>query len=687
MSQTSESYYIGDWLVEPMLQRVSAGGKIKKVEPQLMGVLEQLAANAGQVITKEQLMNTSWAGVVVTENVLTRAISSLRKTLEDDRSNPRYIETISKTGYRLIAAVTQNAAEQTEEIFTIKLRRKPALIAAGVILLIALGAFATRSIFPNSAVKAYHPLALANYSNTEYWPAISPDGKFVAYSWKGEADNNWDIYARLIGTENIIRITDNSSTDLRAQWSPDGNYIYYLRYENGGSTIYKKSILGEKEIRVMESPEYSSGNFDISPDERWVSFNDAVDQFSPLRVKLISLETNEAKWVTTPGKEFKRDIHPTFSPDGSRLAFIRERNAVSMQLWSFDLRTEHLEQLTTEHVSINGFDWSNGGSLIYGSDQSGLYKLWEVNLETQESTILPIGDYQMVMPRIAETGRMIYAKMADNVNIWSYDLEDKIAKRWRSTNDLNLNPSYSPDGEKVCFTTNKDGVFQLWVSKPDGSEAVPITSFTGEYLSTPRWSASSGSIIFRGFKDGQSDIFSVNARGGVPENLTKTVTEDHAPFVTHDNKIFYSVNNGGKWGVRRMNTDGSDDTSIMEENAYAAQLNKSETRLFYSKKGNLGLWVYNLNTEEERLLIAEFHPMNWGSFTVAENGLYYLNRETKSFEYFDFNSNQSTAIYKPRARIPRLGITLNLAPDSKRLLFTQIDENDADIMMLEELAN
>ena len=685
MSPVPESYYIGDWLVEPILQRVSKNGITKKVEPQLIDVLNQLAIRPGKVVTKEELMSTTWAGVVVTENVLTRAISSLRKLLEDDRTNPRYIETISKTGYRLIASVSSLKPRQSEETFTIKLKRKPVLVAAGVVLLVALGAFATRTIFPDTAVKAFHPLALANYSNTEYWPAISPDGRFVAYSWKGEADNNWDIYARLIGTETILRVTDNSSTDLRARWSPDGNYIYYLRYEDGGSTIYKKSVLGEEEIRIVRSPEFSRGDFDVSLDEKWISFNDAEVEFAPFRIKLISLETGDEKWITAPTKEFKGDLHPRFSPDGTQLAFIRERNSVSMQLWSFDLRSEKLEQLTSEHVSINGYDWSNGGTLIYASDRTGLYKLWEVNTSSKESKILPVADYQMVMPRMAQNDRMIYAKMADNVNIWSYDLDRNTAKRWRSTNDLNLNPSYAPSGDKVCFTTNKDGKFQLWVSKIDGSEAVPITSFSGQYLSNPRWSTDNEFIVFQGYQNGQADIYSVNARGGVPENLTESEEDDHAPYISSENLIYYSANNDGKWGIKRMNLDGSGKTYVSEDNAYAAQLNQESTKMYYCKKGKMGLWEYDFLDEEEELLIKEFHPMFWGAVAVASNGLYYLNEKNKSFEYLDFDSRQITSVYKPRARIPRLGITLNLAPNSNRFLFTQIDANDADIMILEEL--
>ena len=213
-----------------------------------MAVLQQLALSPGQVVTKEDLRKTVWVDVIVTENVLTRAISSLRKLLEDDRIEPTYIETISKTGYRLIARVRSNKpAKNNAETITIKLSRKPVVITVGVIILIALGAFATRRIFlPITSLNVYHPNAIASYSNSEYWPAISPDGRFVAYAWKGESDNNWDIYAKQIGTETIVRITESTSTELRARWSPDGSYVYYLRYENGGNTIYKKPLLEEK---------------------------------------------------------------------------------------------------------------------------------------------------------------------------------------------------------------------------------------------------------------------------------------------------------------------------------------------------------------------------------------------------------------------------------------------------------
>lgn len=684
ISSNAESYYIGDWLIEPRLHRLSRNGQIKRIEPQLMAVLQQLASRPNQVMTKEKLMETVWSGVIVTENVLTRAISSLRKELEDDRHNPKYIETISKTGYRLIAAVKGAEQPKDDRSFTIKLRKRPVILLSGITLLIVLGAFATRGLQPKPSQKAYQPSAIANYSNTEYWPAISPDGRFVAYAWKGESNDNWDIYAKLIGTENTIRITDNPATDLKAEWSEDGNYIYYLRYEDGGSTIYKKSILGEEEVRVLKSPQYSFGDFDVSPDEKWVSFNGREDQSSPLRIKLISLETGEEKWLTAPEMGFNGDFHPTFSPNGNQLAFVREKNSVSMHLWIFDLLSNELEQITTEHLSINGFDWSNdGNALYYGTNKSGLYKLWEVDLLTKQSRVMPIGDEQLVMPRVAKSGRMVYAKLQDNVNIWSYHLDSKTAKAWRATNDLNLNPSPSPDGSKVCFTTVKDGKFQIWTSNTDGKEAVPITNFIGNYLSNPRWSPDGKYIIFQGFVEGQTDIYKVNALGGIPQNLTNSIADDHTPFYSNNGEIYFSSNQSGEWGIWKMEADGADQIQLVGDNAYAPQVNTDETTLFYSKKEQIGLFAYDLAKQEERRVLELFHPVYWGAFVVAEKGIYYLNAKDGQFDYFDFATQRSNLIYKPTARIPRMGIILNFFPAQQKILFTQIDHGDADIMLLE----
>jgi adenylate cyclase len=105
----AREFQVGEWLVEPDLNRISRAGKIIPVEPKVLEVLICLAQHPGEVLSKEQIVKTVWAGVYVSEGILSYSISELRKAFSDDAKNPGIIETIPRKGYRLIAAVSKLA--------------------------------------------------------------------------------------------------------------------------------------------------------------------------------------------------------------------------------------------------------------------------------------------------------------------------------------------------------------------------------------------------------------------------------------------------------------------------------------------------------------------------------------------------------------------------------------------------
>lgn len=100
-------FQVADWHIEPSLGRISRGDQSIKVEPKVMAVLECLANEAGNVISREQLEATVWAGQIVGYDSLASTIIKLRKAFSDDSKNPSIIETVPKRGYRLIATVAQ----------------------------------------------------------------------------------------------------------------------------------------------------------------------------------------------------------------------------------------------------------------------------------------------------------------------------------------------------------------------------------------------------------------------------------------------------------------------------------------------------------------------------------------------------------------------------------------------------
>ncbi len=107
---SSTSFTVGDWLVDPSAGQIARGGRVVKLEPKVMEVLSYLAQRQGELVTREDLEREVWKGALVGYDSITTAVIKLRKALNDDARQPRYIATIPKRGYRLIAAVQAHAA-------------------------------------------------------------------------------------------------------------------------------------------------------------------------------------------------------------------------------------------------------------------------------------------------------------------------------------------------------------------------------------------------------------------------------------------------------------------------------------------------------------------------------------------------------------------------------------------------
>lgn len=104
-------FQLGEWSVDPDSGHLQGKDVELKLEPKVMKVLVLLAQNPGKVVSREELEARVWAGMVVGYDAVSGSIIKLRKALGDDSHHPRYIETVSKKGYRLIAPLSQVGTE------------------------------------------------------------------------------------------------------------------------------------------------------------------------------------------------------------------------------------------------------------------------------------------------------------------------------------------------------------------------------------------------------------------------------------------------------------------------------------------------------------------------------------------------------------------------------------------------
>ena len=138
---------VGNWMVEPALNQLSAAGKTVKLEPKTMAALIYLANRPGQVVSREALLSALWPGIVVGDDSLTQVVIKLRKALGDDPDEPVHIQTITKGGYRLVAPVVRPAqvsskllSPDSEHSSLERKKRIPWMAGAGIaVLLVAAG--------------------------------------------------------------------------------------------------------------------------------------------------------------------------------------------------------------------------------------------------------------------------------------------------------------------------------------------------------------------------------------------------------------------------------------------------------------------------------------------------------------------------------------------------------------------
>ncbi len=106
-SPTRSAFQLLEWTVDPAVGTLSRGSEVIRLQPRVMATLLVLAERPGRMVSKEELLTAAWGGAAIEEGAMSQSVHALRKALGDEAKKPRYVETIPRRGYRLLAPVQQ----------------------------------------------------------------------------------------------------------------------------------------------------------------------------------------------------------------------------------------------------------------------------------------------------------------------------------------------------------------------------------------------------------------------------------------------------------------------------------------------------------------------------------------------------------------------------------------------------
>ncbi len=691
-NRSTSDFYIHGRLVRPQLNRIAPapgsddGGDVGDIqlEPKIMQVLTCLAERSGEVVSKDELMEAAWPDVVVTDDVLARAIYELRKAFGDDPRDPSVIETIRKRGYRLIADVRDASEVNFSPSPSRYLWLAVAAIVALALFLLIARPFRTAGTGLSHSV----PVPLTSFAGQEITPALSPDGRYVAYSWNGEAADDWDVYVQEIGAHGPKRLTDDPADDGSPAWSPDGRHVAFIRRSDSTCAMYVVPVLGGASRRIGSCRDTNYADLEWSPDGRLLAFNDAVGADRAHSIMLMSPETGDVHRLTYPPESIWGDFDPAFSPDGRRVAFARALSEGLQELYVVGVDGGAASRLLSEGRNLYGITWSaDGEEVIFSSNLNGTYDLWGVPATGGRPRLILSDQQHLVNPSTrGHNGRLVYELRSYDVDIRRYDvLGRKHAGAVSASTRWEMYPAYSPDGRRLAFISDRSGSYELWVSIADGTDPLQLTFFEGPLVSTPRWSPDGRRIAFDARPNGHGDVFVVDAEGGRAEPVVRHDANDLAPFWSPDGRrLYFGSDRSGRWEIWEYSLSGNGEAVRLTQNGgFSGRISPDGSTLFYTRNGEAGLRQVPVGGGAESVVLDDLDPGDWGNWDLIGDDLYFVDRgDSVAVLRMALSTGARDHVFNLPRITPTHDIGLAVSPDAETILYPTITRRDADVMMV-----
>lgn len=655
-------YEFADFRADVLNKSLSKDGVNLSVTPKVFDTLIVLIENAPNLVEKDVLMERIWHDRFVEESNLTFNIKMLRKILGDSASNPDFIETIPRRGYRFIAEVRENEPLENVHIDNSsnkKTNQSFYLIASAVIFagLILVFAFYRNGFSLYSSAKIFQKIRLNRITSTgkTYFAIISPDGKYIAHIkddgekqslWIRQSDESRDIEVvpPAVGRFWGITISPDSKSIFYTFWemnqanaalfqvpilggasknilqditsgisfSPEGNKIAFYRTSasHGISQLFISNTDGSEETLVAErkSPDTFETNFGVPvwhPEEKKLIAIGASNT-PGIKNELLEIEIGSGRtkiFAKTPWKEIYQ-IAWLKSTNGL-LAIVFDEKANSMQISHVDPRTGESRKISDDLNNYQGISLSNDESILLTTQTEHLTKLLVTENETVKEVLSETGSIsgKEGFGWTPDNHLVFRAENLGGNDIWIDDENGK--KQLTFDSQANRHPTICGDGKYIVYASNQTETLRLWKMALDGKNKELLSRGENETEMFPHCSAKGDWVVFqRGWR--RPTLWKIPISGGEPIQLSKILTL--RPTLSPDGKMIAAYQLEKDW---RLSIISAEDGTILQKFPVAPSVTSRNSRwtpdgknIAYTdtRNGVSNIWLQPIDGGEPRQL-------------------------------------------------------------------------------------
>ncbi len=417
-----------------------------------------------------------------------------------------------------------------------------------------------------SAVPRLSPaIKITNTPVAEFGPAISPDGKWVAYYALNGGRS--DLMVKFLDSGSTLNLTGSLNLELPTRAgqggvaiSPDGSSIAFAARQDPTQPQYDTWIIpapaGGSPVKRLPT----IGGVQWSPDGKQLAYT-LAGSIGGDGLGVASFDGTNARVLVAP--QGGRHLHwPAWSRDGQYVYFTYTYKAWDnepSEIYRVAAAGGQPELVVSSvRRAIHAVPLPSGGLIFSGNPRSLDLGLWWQPTPGSEPVSLTNGVGEHIQSRVSVDGRRLVSTLLDpRQTIMAIPATGKGEPRALTDGfSGDLFPSADPRSGRIAFSSSRSAHRNLWIMDADGAHPTPLT--TDEAIDeNPVFSPDGQQIAFVSDRDGERAIWVISAQGGVPRRLAKETVLDTMTWSRDGTRIIYSRPNGERPGLASVHvSDG-----------------------------------------------------------------------------------------------------------------------------------
>ena len=467
---------------------------------------------------------------------------------------------------------------------------------AGLLVAGALTLWWNRSNTPEAPTLRY-----LTYSGHDRSPAASPDGRTIAFS--SDRDGRSRIWLKDLGRGDEVALTAGPDDDV-PRFSPDGTMILFARGQFPHRSLFRVGAVGGEPRKLLEDVQGG----DWSPDGRLIAYirDKSTEDRDASAIGLVSADGTGVREIALDNGFVLRQ--PRWSPDGQTIA-ARQRGHSSgtpdsVFLVGSDGKRPRRLSAFPGGFAITSLAWSNLNDVVYSQMESpargvGTARIVQQNVTSGAAHSVLRSPHVSTFLEVLGPGLMVFDTTLSRQSLREISLRGAAAspesRSLTRGNSQDRQPSYSPDGEWVIFSSDRSGNLDLWELSIKSGAVRRITDDPADDWD-PAFTPDGKRITWSSNRTGHFEIWIANADGSGARQLTKYGTDAENPVATRDGWILYCyANPAGEFAVGKIRQDGSeasrlaggDFVEVSPDDRYAAQGFGNGIRFFRITDGSV----------------------------------------------------------------------------------------------------